>query len=328
MKALLVKGLCLILLLTGGTAWAAVTATETKSPEVRKALSLLDRPSPENFEKSRTMLNAVLKKNPRNAEAHLGLAHVRILEYTITPQSGAGGLQEAFKHVNAALKINPNLEDAYLKKSLILFYTGRKEQGRKLLKTGLSKWPVSRRMHEAYLAYLLNMGNVKEAEQFSGLKNSRVKNKRDMLIRLGDLWQKAGYPEQAEECYEHSLNLGETAQGWAAVGRSNLLKKDCPLAIEFFQKALAIDSRHYAAYNDLAYCYHQTGQTREAIRWMEAYAQAFPDDLDALGNLAGLYEGAGEKVKARLVWMKIEATTRDPRQASLAEERLEKLKAK
>ncbi len=61
---------------------------------------------------------------------------------------------------------------------------------------------------------------------------------------------------------------------------------------------------------------------------MEAYAQAFPDDLDALGNLAGLYEGAGEKVKARLVWMKIEATTRDPRQASLAEERLEKLKAK
>ena len=82
MKTLLVKTLCLVLFLAGGNAWAAVMAAETKSPEVRKALSLLDRPSPENFEKSRTMLNAVLKKTPGNAEAHLGLAHVRILEYT------------------------------------------------------------------------------------------------------------------------------------------------------------------------------------------------------------------------------------------------------
>lgn len=327
MKALLIKALCLILFFTGGTAWAAGAAAGIKSPEVRKALGLLEPPSPENFEKSRTLLNAVLKKNPKDVEAHMGLVQVRIMEYTISPQAGTGGLQDALKHVDTALKINPKLEDAYLKKSLLLFFTGRKEEGRRLMKTALSRWPASRQMHEAYLAYLLNMGKVKEAELFSGLKNSRVKNKRDMLIRLGDLWQHAGYPEQAEECYEHSLNLGETAQGWAAVGRSNLLKKDCPVAIEFFQKALAIDSKHYAVYNNLAYCYHRTGQTREAIRWMETYMQAFPDDLIALGNLAGLYEGTNEKVKARLAWMKVKTGTRDPRQARLADERLDKLKA-
>jgi tetratricopeptide (TPR) repeat protein len=328
MKKLFIGVLCVMMLLTAGTAWAAGTAVEIKSPEVRKALGLLDPPSPENIGKARTLLDAALKKNPKDVEAHMALVDLHIMEYRISPQAGAGGLREALKHVDAVLKINPNREDAYRKKSLLLFLTGKKEEGLKLLKAALKKWPVSQQMHEAYLAYLLNLGKVKEAEVFSSLRNSRVKSKREMLIRLGHVWQQAGYPDQAEECYEHSLHHGETPEAWAAVGRSNMLKKDYPQAIEFFQKALAIDSRYYAVYNDLAFCYHQTGQPREAIRWLESYNQAFPDDLAALGNLAGLYEGVGEKVKARLAWMKIEATTRDPQQARLAEERLEKLKAK
>jgi tetratricopeptide (TPR) repeat protein len=317
-----------MMLFTAGAAGPAETAVIIKSPEVRNAWGLLNPPSPENIGKARTLLDAALKRNPKDVEARMALVDLRIMEYRISPQAGAGGLQDALKHVDAVLKMKPNLEDAHRKKSLLLFLTGKKEEGLKLLKTALKKWPASQQMHEACLAYLLNLGKVKDAEAFSNLKNSRVKNKKEMLIRLGHVWQQAGYPEQAEECYEHSLNLGETPQGWAAVGRSNMLKKDYPLAIEFFQKALAIDSRHYAVYNDLAFCYHQTGQPREAIRWMEPYVQAFPDDLAALGNLAGLYEGVGEKVKARLAWMKIEATTRDPQQARLAEERLEKLKAK
>ncbi|MFH1079448.1 MAG: tetratricopeptide repeat protein [Pseudomonadota bacterium] len=256
----------------------------------------------------------------------MGLVHLRITEYTLSPQVGAGGLREAMKHVDAALKIKPNLEDAYRKKSLLLFLTDRKEEGRKLLKTALTKWPGSQELHEAYLAYLLNLGNVKEAERFSELKGSRVKNKKEMFLRLGQVWLQAGYAEQAVECFEHSLHNGETPQAWAALGRSFMLKKDYPQAIELFQRALAINAKYYAIYNDLAFCYHQVGQPREAIRWMEPYTRAFPDDLTALGNLAGLYEGAGEKVKARLAWMKVKANTRDPQQARLAEEQLEILK--
>ena len=58
---------------------------------------------------------------------------------------------------------------------------------------------------------------------------------------------------------------------------------------------------------------------------MELYTRAFPNDLASLGNLAGLYEGVDEKVKARLAWMKVRANTGDPQQARLAGERLEKL---
>ena len=326
MKTLFIEALCLMLLFTAGIGWSAGTVVAAKSPEVRAALGLLNPPSPENIGKARTLLYAALKKNPKDVEAHMALVDLGLTEYRISPQTGTTGLQNTLRHADAALKINRNLEDAHRKKSLLLFLTGKKEEGHKVLKTALKKWPASPQMHEAYLAYLLNLGKVKDADAFSSLKNSRVKNKRDMLIRLGHIWQQAGYAEQAEECYEHSLNLGESAQGWAAVGRSNLLKKDCPLAIEFFQKALAIDAGYYAVYNDLAYCYHQTGQTREAIRLMEAYVQAFPDDLIALGNLAGLYEGTNERVKARLAWMKVKSGSQDPRQARLAEERLDKLK--
>ncbi len=328
MKNLFIGVLCVMMLFASKTAWAAGTVVAAKSPEVRAALGLLNPPTPENIGKTRSLLNAALKKNPKDVEAHMALVDLALTEYRISPQAGTTGLQDALRHADAALKINRNLEDAHRKKSLLLFLTGKKEEGHKGLKAALKKWPASPQMHEAYLAYLLNLGKVREAEAFSSLKNSRVKNRKEMLIRLGHVWQQAGYPDQALECYEHSLHHGETAEAWAGVGRSNLLRKDCTQAVEFFQKALIIDAVHYAVYNDLAFCYHQTGQSREAIRWMEAYTKAFPDDLTALGNLAGLYEGTGEKVKARLAWMKIEATTRDTQQASLAEERLEKLKAK
>ncbi len=327
MKKLIIGALCLLFLFIAFPAGGAeIPKAKIKSPEVKNALDLLGTPSRDNFEKSHSILIEILKKNPRQVEAHMGLVHLRIKEYTLSPQAGAGGLREAMKHVDAALKINPNLEDAYRKKSLLLFLTGRKEEGRKLLKTALTKWPGSQELHEAYLAYLLNLGKVKEAELFSDLKHSRLKNKGEMLLRLGQIWLQAGYAEQADECYEHSLHVGETPQAWAALGRSFMLKKNYPLAIEFFQKALAMDSRYYVIYNDLAFSYHQVGQPREAIRWMEPYTRAFPEDLAALGNLAGLYEGAGEKVKARLAWMKVRTGTRDPQQARLAEEQLEKLK--
>ena len=327
MKNLIIATLCLLFFFTTIPAWEAeIPNANIKSPEVRKALDLLAAPSRENFEKSRLILIEILKKNPRQVEAHMGLVHLRITEYTLFPQTGAGGLGEALKHADAALKVKPELEDAYRKKSLILFLIGRKEEGLKVLQTTLRKWPGSQELHEAYLAYLLNLGKVKEAELFSDLKQSRVKNKREMLIRLGQVWQQAGYAEQSDECYEHSLNIGETPQAWAALGRSFMLKKNYPQAIEFFQKALVIDAKHYVIYNDLAFCYFQVGQPREAIKWIEPYTRAYPDDLGALGNLAGLYEGAGEKVKARLTWMKVRTSTRDPQQARLAGERLEKLK--
>jgi tetratricopeptide (TPR) repeat protein len=105
-----------------------------------------------------------------------------------------------------------------------------------------------------------------------------------------------------------------------------MLKKDYQQAIEFFQKALVLDAKYDAIYTELAFCYHQVGQPREAIRWMESYTRIFPNDMTAQGNLAGLYEGAGEKVKARLAWMKVKTNTRDSRQADLAAEHIEKLK--
>jgi tetratricopeptide (TPR) repeat protein len=327
MKNLLTSTLCLLMLFIAGTVWGAGDSySNIRSPEVKNALGFLGTPSQENFERSRSLLIDILKKNPKDFEAHMGLVYLRIAEYTHSPQTGAGVLQEALKNVDAALKIKPELEDAYRKKSLILFLIGRKEEGLKLLETALRKWPGSQELHEAYLAYLLNLGKVKEAERFSELEGSRVKNKRDLLLRLGQVWLHAGNVEQADECFEHSLHLGETPQAWAALGRSFMLKKDYPQAIEFFQKALVIDSKHYAIYNDLAFSYFQAGQPRQAIQSMEFYTRAFPNDLAALGNLAGLYEGAGEKVKARLAWMKVKASTQDPQQASLAGERLEKLK--
>jgi tetratricopeptide (TPR) repeat protein len=327
MKPIIVKGLWLLLLFIAGITWGTGNSrAQTKSPEVNKALELLVPPSPENFEKSHTRISDILNKNPQDVEAQMGLVYLRLTEYAFSPSLGTGGLLEALKLVDAALKIRPDLEDAYRKKSLVLFSLGRKEEGLSVLESSLRKWPGSLDLQEAYLAYLLSLGKVKEAERFSELQAPQVKNKREALLRLGKVWLQAGYGDQSDDCFGQSLHLGETPQGWAGLGRAVMLKKDYTTAIEFFQRALTLDSKYYEIYADLAFCYFQLGQPREAIRWMEPYCQAFPNDLAALGNLAGLYEGAGDKIRARLAWMKVRANTWDPQQARLAGERLEKLR--
>jgi tetratricopeptide (TPR) repeat protein len=300
-------------------------SAQTKSPEVNAALNLLNPPSKENFEKASALLTALLKKNPQDVEARMGVVYLRIAEFTYSRSAGTGGLEEALRQIDAVLNARPNLEDGYRKKSLILFLMGKKEEGLKELQGALKKWPQSADLHEAYLAYLLNMGRVQEAERFSLLEGSAVKNKGDLLLRFGQVWLQAGQPDQAVECFEGALNLKETPRAWAGVGQCYVMKKDYALALGFFEKALALDANYYAAYPDLAFCYFQTGRPREAVQWLERYTRAFPNDLTALINLAGVYEGVGEKTKARLTWLKVKAKTRDPQQLRLAGERLEKL---
>jgi len=317
----------LAILLVAGAAWGAATLPpEIKSPAVGEAWLLLQAPTREHVEKANTLLNEALQKDPHNVEARMGLVYLGITEYSLNPKGGAGPLREALRHVDAVLNTRPDLVDAYRKKSLVLFLSGRMDEGFALLERALKRWPGSHDLNEAYLAYLLNLGKVEEAMHFSHLENSPAQEKETLFLRLGRVWLQAGYPEQSDHCIEHSLHSRETPQGWAAWGRSFMRRKDYPMAIEFFQRALGIDAKHSAIYNELAFCYHQVGQPREAIRWMESYTRDFPNDLVALGNLAGLYEGVGEKVKARLAWMKVKAKTLDPQQARLAGERLERLK--
>lgn len=327
MKKTIAIAVSLLLLFTVAVVWGAGTLPpEIQSRAVRKALELPAAPSREDIENSRSQLIDLLKTNPKDIDAHMGMVHLRIIEHTLAPQAGTKGLEEALKHVNTALQLKPNREDAYRKKSLILLFLGRQEEGLGLLESALKKWPASPDLHEAYAAGLIYQGKIPEAERFCMLENSPVKNKEDLLLRLGEVWLQSGYGEQALECFERALNLKETPQAWAALGRCYKVKKEYRDAIEFFQKALAIDPQYAIIYNDLAYCYFQAGQLRDAVKAMELYTRSYPKDLIALGNLAGLYESAGEKIKARLTWTKVKANTRDPQQAALASQRLEKLK--
>jgi tetratricopeptide (TPR) repeat protein len=295
-----------------------------KGAEVTAILDSLAVPSRETLNSALIRLEEILARDPKNFEAHLGLVYARLIEQARFPSKNQEGLREALKQVNEAIKLNPDSEDAYWRKSQVLFLLGKKEEGRRVLEGSLKRFPQSLALHEALLLYLIKSGRIREGERLAALAGSKIKDKTAAHIYLGQVWLKAGYPAQADVSFTESLHIQETPEAWAGAAQVAMAGKDWDRALAYFQKALNLLPTFYAVYDDLAFCYVQLKRYPEALKWLESYLQAFPDDFTALGNLAGLYEATGDKVKARLAWMKVKAGTRDPQQGRLAAERLEK----
>ncbi|WP_020586275.1 tetratricopeptide repeat protein [Desulfobacter curvatus] len=77
--------------------------------------------------------------------------------------------------------------------------------------------------------------------------------------------------------------------GW--VGTCYARMKECPKAISYLQKAIAIDPGDIDRFQYLAACFNQTGQTDKAIRTMEEMAGQFPDHYIGYYYLARQFMG-------------------------------------
>jgi tetratricopeptide (TPR) repeat protein len=318
--------LWLVLAMTFPAAGKDTGQSKRPGSEVQSILGILAVPDRDNISKTLGQLREILSRDPKNFEAHLGLVYARLIEQAQFPSKNQEGLREALKHADEAIKLHPDSEDAYWRKSQVLFLLGKKEEGRRVLEGALKRFPQSLAVHEALLLYLIKSGGIREGERLASLAGSKIKDKTAAHIYLGQVWLKAGYPAQADVSFTESLHIQETPEAWAGAAQVAMAGKDWDLALASFQKALNLSPNFYSVYDDLAFCYVQLKRYPEALKWLESYLQAFPDDFTALGNLAGLYEATGDKVKARLAWMKVKTNTRDPQQTRVAAERLEKLR--
>ncbi len=298
------------------------------SSDLNKANKLLEQPTPKNLSRALSLFKKIIEKKPDQTEAHMGIVYVRMIEYLSSTQKDTKGIQEALKHVDTVLKLNPKFEDAYKKKSQILFYIGKETVGLDVLKEGIEQLPSSDGLHESMLTYLLKTNRIGEAVEFSRLSGYQGNNKAKLHIDLGFVWLRAGKTEQARESFSFSNNVLPSPEAWDGIGLSYMEEQNWQKAIDSFHSVINLDPKYYNAYYDLAFCYSKAGKTEESIRWLLPYTREFPDNLSALKSLALLYEKTGDTNKARVTWMKIRSKTHNLREEKLATEHIEALSKK
>ncbi|MBI5199265.1 MAG: tetratricopeptide repeat protein [Nitrospirae bacterium] len=300
-------------------------SSSSTGSEIQTATELLSQPTAENLKKALSLFEDVLLKDPNNIEAHMGIVNARILEYFSSNQEDTKTLQEALKHVDSSLRLNPKHEDAYNKKSQTLFYLEKKEDGLNVLKNGLKQMPSSQTLHEAMLTYLINMDRIEEATRFSRLPEYRGENPAKLHLGFGFVWFRAGKMHLARESFISSKKIKPSPEAWDGIGMTYMKEEKWKEAIESFNSAIKLDSKYYDSYYDLAICYSNIGKIEEALQWLLSYTKVFHHNMDAMKDLALLYEKKGDDTKARLTWMKIRSMAHNRELRDMATEHIDAL---
>jgi len=314
--------------LTGGWVYRGNATTGNLKGDAAIGYKLLENPDKGNVLKALKIFKKILVKKPQSISAHMGIAYALLYQYTLSGKKNKGVLLQGLTHVNTVLSYNPKFADAYKKKSYFLYYLGRKKEAAATLRFGMARIPESRELSKAYLALLIKLGQLQEAQKVCALKSSRFKNLPKLYMEFGKVWLDAGYTKQARECFTRSISGRETPEAWAAIADSFVMEKNWQKAILFFKWALNVNPDFYDVYYDIAACYKHKGNIKKAIVWMSGYSAAFPDDIRALMELALLYEETGENTRARLTWMKVKIKARNQQEKRVASKRIEKLRNK
>jgi len=117
--------------------------------------------------------------------------------------------------------------------------------------------------------------------------------------------QRAGVPEDMAQYQSMIDRLPEEYEKLVAMGNRLMDDGSYPLAVEAYQKALAIDSTDPDVITDLGACYHALGGSEMAAQMFEKAIALKPDHGIAYFNLGIAYRDLGRFDKVRHYWGKL-----------------------
>ena len=87
---------------------------------------------------------------------------------------------------------------------------------------------------------------------------------------------------------------GENAESYYDEGLTATVKGDLQRAVEFFEKAIRLDSKMATAYHQLGKCYSRLGQHKRAIQFLSQVVDKRPDLVSAQIDLGHALNGIGQ----------------------------------
>lgn len=216
--------------------------------------------TPEEVGTAQRLYQQVIKKQPKNTRALVGLA---------STYSYQADFEKSFKYINQALRIDVHDRNAYVLKGSNYMQLGNKEKAISSYETAVQQDP---NFFEAYffLAKIYESeGNKICIDYYQNAHELRPKSL-EITYSLGYARQlfeeyegaKEIYREMAKDTLDFYANRGYFHQGFI----KQFIENDLDSAVFFYRAALREEPRHVESWHNLGICYDKMGDKTQALQ--------------------------------------------------------------
>ena len=200
-----------------------------------------------------------------------------------------GEVEDAIRHYNLALKINPNYAQAHFNLGVVFLKKGALNDAIAECKQALKIDPDYMEAHFDLGAALALQGNLDEAAgqyrkvlEISPDYAEAEYNLGKVLLLKGDL-------DEAMSCLDKtSAGSPDPLARWFNLGNEFLQEQDWECAIVCYRQAIKINPRSADAYANLGVALSQEGKTKEAMDSWQSALEINPGQVYVQNNLAWL----------------------------------------
>jgi tetratricopeptide (TPR) repeat protein len=192
----------------------------------------------------------------------------------------AGDRVNALAQYRKALELDPSKEEHYLSSASLMIIVGQFDEARKILDSGIERFPESVRL----------------------------------VIAMGLLRLDVGYPDDARIEYEKARSLAPDSPAvWKLLGMIQRTEGDFPDAVRSFERAAALDGKDAQTYLFMGLAQERIeGGTDAALTDFQRAAQIAPGLVEAQFEAASIYlVSKGDSQRAIAVLCKIVAIAPD-----------------
>lgn len=248
----------------------------------------------------------IVRDNPGHVFSRLGAADALLLKYEFGENKDKALLDRAMTHIDATVRMEPDLPEAYFKRASIRFNLGEDAKAVADLEKSMELLPEYADARIMYLQYLLSEGKKKEARKFAEESVAVAPDDPAAAKLLGDVFLREGAYAEAIGLYKKVIALaGSAPYTNLAMGQAYQGLGDHGKAISAFRAAIEQAPDIGEAAFGLGVSLSETGKYDEAAGLFEEYLKKHPGNVSAMNNLALLYEKRGDIPKAKLMWLKV-----------------------
>jgi serine/threonine-protein kinase len=286
------------------------TANTEAFAEYLQARSFLDRPDVKgNVERSVTLFESAIAKDPRFARAHAGLgeAHWQ-LSSTTRDQAWS---EKALLAITEALRLDP--EDSSARRSLAVVYagSGRTSQAIEELRRAVTLEPENDEAHRVLGEILLREGRQEEGFGELKLATTLRPNYWRHQQALGlESFRDGRYAEAAAAFRRVTELQPDNPWGFSGLGMVYYATGDAKQAIENFRRSLAIGGDP-SSHTNLGVVLYAEGRYAEAAQAFEEAVKLSPLDPAKHRNVGDAYQRMGQSNRAKPAYTRAVELCRD-----------------
>jgi tetratricopeptide (TPR) repeat protein len=279
---------------------ARVDDVPTQSIEAWESYQLgkqrMARRSSESLAEAEQFFRQAIELDPQFALAHVGLADVLALQAIYSGAPRVAALTEADKSVAEALRLQPDLSEAWESAGAIAFLRRAYDDAGTKFRRAIEINPNNSTARHRYSLVLRDTGRHDESLEQTERAIALDPMSPILRVALGDSLQAQGRFRDAENAYRKAMTIDPllpSSYSWLAILTAYALGRPAD-AVPLARKAMALDPGGPYSVFALAFLLDDLGESREAMQLSMDAARRLPDSSLVQWLAAVLQASAGE----------------------------------